>query len=101
MSTTTAPAPSVSILDGGGKSCQRTIVVVVRRRCDGMVCARGGATMVIHDIQASGMELSTMIVVCRKGHGRGIRFSHLLVRDDANFFGCGTVEHAANGLVVG
>ena len=95
MSATTAPTPRVSILDGGGKSGRSTTAVVVR--CDGMVRTRSDITMVVHVV---GMVLFTIIIICRKGHGRSIRFSRLLNRDDANFVGCGTVEHAADGLVV-
>ena len=62
MSTTTAPTPRISILDGVGKSV----------RCAGMVRTQRGITMVIRLV---GMVLSTVIVVCEKRHGRGVRVS--------------------------
>ena len=62
MSTTTAPTPRVSILDGGGKNVRSTTAVVVR--CDGMVRTRSDITMVIH---VAGMVLFTIIVILQEG----------------------------------
>ena len=96
MSTTTASTPRISILDGAGMGVRRATAMVVR--CAGMVRTQCGITMAIHLV---GMVLSTAIVVCEKIHGRGVRVSRLIDRDDANLIGCGAIEHAANGLVVG
>ena len=63
MSATTASTPRVSILDGGGKSGRSTTAVVVR--CDGMVGTRSDITMVVHVV---GMVLFTIIVILMRGN---------------------------------
>ena len=68
--------------------CATAMVV----RCAGMVRTQRGIAMVIHLV---GLVLSTAIVLREKRHGRGVRVSRLVGKDDANLVGCGTIEHAA------
>ena len=74
------------------------------RRAD-MVYTQCGIAKVTRRVGILTM-LPAIIVVCEKGHGRSVRggqviVSRLLDRDDINFIRRGTVEHAANGLIVG
>ena len=80
VSAATAPTSRVGIMDGADMRVIRRIGILA-------------------------LSLA-IIVVCEQGHGRSFRSGLVIVRrwpdrDDVDLVRRGTVEHAANGLVVG